>query len=99
MTKKETSPPSREVRLQDGSTEGDLETIAFDLYAGGTAQLVPNISKLELVVQLREAKAVRGLCELLRNKLLLDGYLVVDSIDQVQEQWHENQLLPPTEGS
>jgi len=85
-------PPSREVRLEDGVLHGDIERIAFDIYTGDAGSLANAMAELELVVELKRSKAVEGFKTLLRRKLTEDGYIVVDDLDRVAQQWHEREV-------
>lgn len=85
------TPPSREVRWADGLAEGQLEQIAFQLHSTDTSGLVKSLVSLELVVELKRAQAVQELVVLLKQKLALDGYMVVSSIDETAEQWYERE--------
>lgn len=85
-------PPSREVRLADDVTHGDVERIAWSIYTGDAGTLGRSIERLELVVELKRSKAVEGFKNLLRRKLEADGYLVVSDLDHIAEFWHESEL-------
>lgn len=93
MSKKIQTPPSREVRLQDGVLIGPTESLAFDIYTGDAGSLANSMVKLELVVELQRSKAVEGFAWLLRRKLSESGYLVVSDIGDTVNEWHMDQIL------
>jgi hypothetical protein len=90
--KRHNLPPSREVRLTDGITQGEVEQIAWSIYTGDAGTLGRSIERLELVVELKRSKAVEGFKKLLRRKLEADGYIVVSDLDHIAEVWHEREL-------
>lgn len=89
-------PPSREVRLAEGVLIGHEERIAFDIYTGDAGTLASSMVKLELVIELREARAIQAFAALIRRKLTEDGYIVVSDIDECQAKYHEERLLGPS---
>lgn len=93
MGKKKTPelPPSREVRLQDGVTEGYAEEVALSIYSGSTTELMDGIASIELTIEGKRANAARTIAKLLRDKLLVDGYIVVSDIDNLLEDFLEQE--------
>lgn len=91
MSKKKSPelPASREVRLQDGVTEGFAEHVGLKIYTGSTRQLLEGIVSIELTIEARRANAARTLAMLVRNKLIADGYLVETDIDHILEDFLE----------
>lgn len=85
-------PPSREVRLQDGVTHGDAERIAFQIYSGSAGDLAHSIVELELTMEFRKSRAVQAFADLVRAKLLEDGYIVLDDITKIERAWHESEV-------
>jgi hypothetical protein len=81
-------PPSREVRLADGTLHGDAERIAWSIYTGDAGTLGRSIERLDLVIELQRSKAVEAFKHLLRQKLVADGYIVVDDLDRIANAWH-----------
>lgn len=90
---KNTVPPSREVRLEDGVLFGDVERIAFSIYTGDAGTLANSMVELELIVELQRSKAIEAFKTLLRRKLAEDGYIVPADLDRVGEQWHEADVM------
>lgn len=85
-------PPSREIRLQDGVTEGFAEHVALSIYSGSTKELLDGITAIELTIEARRANAARGVALAVRNKLMADGYLVQLDIENILEDFLENEL-------
>lgn len=85
-------PPSREVRLEDGVTEGFAEHVALSIYSGSTKELIDGICSIELTIEAKRANAARGLALALRNKLLVEGYLVISDIDHALEDFLEAEV-------
>ena len=85
-------PPSREVRLQDGVTEGFAENVALKIYQGSAGELIEGITAIELTIESKRAGAARELAELLHVKLIKDGYLVASSIDKTLEDFLESEV-------
>lgn len=86
-------PPSREVRFEEGVTEGFAESVAFRIHQGGTGELMDGIAAIELTIQSRRANAARGLATALRVKLAEVGYIVISDIDDTLEQFLEGEIL------
>lgn len=93
MAKQEHLPPSREVRFEDGVTEGFAESVAFKIHQGGTEELLDGIAAIELTIESRRAHAARGLATALRVKLAEVGYIVTSDIDDTLEQFLESELV------
>jgi hypothetical protein len=86
-------PPSREVRIRENSPITDVERVAFSIYSGDAGNLATNLVKLELLVESKQARALEALATILRQKLLLDGYVVIEDIDEGVKKWHEEDVL------
>lgn len=84
-------PPSRELRFEDGITEGFAESVAFRIHQGGTGELMNGIAAIELTIESRRADAARTLAFILGQKLKLEGYIVVSDIDDALENFLENE--------
>lgn len=81
MSKPPVVPPSREVRFEDGVTQGFAETVALRIYQGSTDELLDGVTAIELTIEARRADAARTLAALLRVKLAEEGYIVASDID------------------
>lgn len=84
------TPPSREVRMQGGITEGFAETVGLSIYQGSSNELIHGIAAIELTIEAQRAKSARGLAVALRRKLSEDGYIVVSDIDDALEDFLES---------
>lgn len=85
-------PPSREVRFEDGITQGFAETVAFRIYQGNTDELLHGIAAIELTIESRRANAARTLASVLRVKLAEGGYIVTSDIDDALEDFLQAEL-------
>jgi len=61
-----------------------IDRIAFRIYQGDAGQLARGINELDLVIEFNRATAVHAFAELLRRKLMEDGYIVISDIDHVE---------------
>lgn len=86
-------PPSREVRMAGGVTEGFAEHVALSIYQGSSGELADGIIAIELTIEAQRASAVRGLATALRVKLAEAGYIVTSDIDDVLEDFLETESL------
>lgn len=85
-------PSSREVRLEDGITDGYAEHVALSIYSGSTKELLDGITSIELTIEARRANAARSIAKILRDKLMVDGYLVISDIDHALMEFLEAEL-------
>lgn len=85
-------PPSREVRMSSGVTQGFAEMVGLSIYQGSSNELIHGITAIELTIEAQRAKSARGLAVALRKKLAEDGYIVISDIDDVLENFLELEL-------
>jgi len=79
--------------MTDKPINGQAERVAFDIYSGDASDLSRQVVRLELVMGHDRSRAVDAFAALLRNKLLVEGYLVISDIDNAAEDWHEEDVL------
>lgn len=89
------TPPSKEVRMQGGVTEGFAEYVALSIYQGASNELIDGIAAIELTIESQRANAARTLAFTLGQKLRLDGYIVITDIDDALEAFLESELDEP----
>ena len=91
--KRLSTPPSREVRLEDQLLHGEAEQIAFDIYTGDAGTLANSMVRLELVMERDRSRSIEAFAFLLKKKLAADGYIVIADIENAAAQWHEEEVL------
>lgn len=86
-------PESREVRLANGIIEGEVESIAFDIYSGDASSLARQMVRLELIMERDRSRCVEAFASLLKRKLNDSGYIVASDIETAERAWHEGEIL------
>lgn len=69
-----------------------VDRIAFRIYQGDAGQLARGINELELVMEFNRATAVHAFAELMRRKLMDDGYVVISDIDEAEGDFLADEL-------
>jgi hypothetical protein len=81
-------------RLRRYETSQDLaDRIAFRIYQGDAGELAQGINEMNVLVEFNRATAVHAFAELLRRKLMGDGYVVISDIDDAENGFFEDEVL------
>lgn len=74
------------------SSELRLWDKVYRAHTGSTSDLVQVSVELDMEMELQRSQAVDYIGQLLITKLTCDGYLTVDGIKDILEEWHESEL-------
>lgn len=85
-------PQSREVRLEDGVLEGELENLAFDIRTGDDRSFAKSIDALKAIDELRRSRCVDSFRDMIMHEMT-QVTLVPADIIRLAEEWHEDDVL------